>query len=472
VSAVTWETVVGLEIHVQLKTRTKMFCRCAAGYGAGENTQTCPVCLGFPGALPVMNRTAIEWTVKLGLALGCEIAPRAEFARKNYFYPDLPKGYQISQYDMPSCENGKMLVPMPEGELEVGIVRAHLEEDAAKTVHMGGHTGRIGGAEYSLVDYNRGGTPLLEIVTAPDIRSSEEAKRFLQLLRQTVVELGISDAEMEKGTLRVDANVSVRPTGSDELRTRCEIKNMNSFNYIARGIDAEVARQIAVWESGSELKQETFDFDAGSGALTPRRSKEEADDYRYFPEPDLVPVEPPAEMVERLRAELSEPPAERIVRLGAELDLERALVLVTGGLDGLYEATVAAGADRVAAANVIANNLVGAGVDPAGVSASELALLVEARDRIPRQVFDEAIAKAGDDGFAAAPYLAQEAVSDASELDPVIDAIIAANPGQVAAFRGGKEGLLGFFVGQVMKETGGAANPRVVSELVREKLLG
>jgi aspartyl-tRNA(Asn)/glutamyl-tRNA(Gln) amidotransferase subunit B len=467
-----WETVVGLEIHVQLKTRTKMFCRCAAGYGAGENTQTCPVCLGFPGALPVMNRTAIEWTVKLGLALGCEIAPRAEFARKNYFYPDLPKGYQISQYDMPSCENGKMLVPMPEGELEVGIVRAHLEEDAAKTVHLGGHTGRIGGAEYSLVDYNRGGTPLLEIVTAPDIRSSEEAKRFLQLLRQTVVELGISDAEMEKGTLRVDANVSVRPAGSDELRTRCEIKNMNSFNYIARGIDAEVARQIAVWESGAELKQETFDFDAGSGALTPRRSKEEADDYRYFPEPDLVPVEPPAEMVERLRAELSEPPAERIVRLGAELDLERALVLVTGGLDRLYEATVAAGADRVAAANVIANNLVGAGVDPTGVSASELALLVEARDRIPRQVFDEAIAKAGDDGFAASPYLAQEAVSDASELDPVIDAIIAANPGQVAAFRGGKEGLLGFFVGQVMKETGGAANPRVVSELVREKLLG
>ncbi len=346
-------------------------------------------------------------------------------------------------------------------------MRAHLEEDAAKTVHMGGHTGRIGGAEYSLVDYNRGGTPLLEIVTAPDIRSSEEAKRFLQLLRQTVVELGISDAEMEKGTLRVDANVSVRPRGSGELRTRCEIKNMNSFNYIARGIDAEVARQIAVWESGGEVQQETFDFDAGSGALTPRRSKEEADDYRYFPEPDLVPVEPPAEMIELLRGELSEPPARRIARLGGELDLERALVLVTGGLDGLYEATVAAGADPVAAANVIANNLVGAGVDPSAVAAAELAQLVEARDRIPRQVFDEAISRSGDAGFAAAPYLAQEAVSDASELDPVVDAIIAANPGQVAAFRGGKEGLLGFFVGQVMKETGGTANPRVVSELVR-----
>jgi aspartyl-tRNA(Asn)/glutamyl-tRNA(Gln) amidotransferase subunit B len=468
----TWETVVGLEIHVQLKTRTKMFCRCAAGYGAGENTQTCPVCLGFPGALPVMNRTAIEWTVKLGLALGCEIAPRAVFARKNYFYPDLPKGYQISQYDMPSCENGRMLVPTPEGELEVGIVRAHLEEDAAKTVHMGGHTGRIGGAEYSLVDYNRGGTPLLEIVTAPDIHSSEEAKRFLLLLRQTVVELGISDAEMEKGTLRVDANVSVRPQGSDELRTRCEIKNMNSFNYIARGIDAEASRQIAIWEGGGEVRQETFDFDAGSGTLTPRRSKEEADDYRYFPEPDLVPVEPPGDLIESLRGELTEPPAVRVSRLGNELDLERALVLVTGGLDRLYEATVAAGADRLAASNVIANNLVGAGVDPAAVDAVELAKLVGARERIPRAAFDEAIAKAGEPGFSAEPFLAQEVVSDASELEPVVDAVIAANPGQVAAFRGGKEGLLGFFVGQVMKETGGSADPRAVSEIVRAKLLG
>jgi len=466
-----WEIVVGLEIHVQLKTRTKMFCRCAAGYGAGENTQTCPVCLGFPGALPVMNRTAIEWTVKLGLALGCEITPRAVFARKNYFYPDLPKGYQISQYDMPSCENCSMIVPLPEGELTVGIVRAHLEEDAAKSVHVGGQSGRIGGARTTLVDYNRGGTPLLEIVTAPDIHSSEEAKRFLLLLRQTVVELGISDAEMEKGTLRVDANVSVRPEGSDELRTRCEIKNMNSFNYIARGIEAEAARQIAIWEAGGEVKQETFDFDAGSGSLTPRRSKEEADDYRYFPEPDLIPVAPPAEMIERLRAELSEPPAVRVVRLGKELDLERALVLVTGGLDGLYAATVAAGADRIAASNVIANNLVGAGVDPSAVDATELAKLVSARERIPRAAFDEAIARSGDPGFSADPFLEQEVVSDASELDPVIDAIIAANPGQVAAFRGGKEGLLGFFVGQVMKETGGQADPRAVSELVRGKLL-
>ena len=466
-----YEVVIGLEVHAQLKTKSKIFCSCSTEFGRPANENTCPICLGMPGTLPVLNKKVVEYAIRAGLATHCRIEPLNRFARKNYFYPDLPKGYQISQYDMPSCIDGRMLVPMPEGELAVGIVRAHLEEDAAKTVHMGGHTGRIGGAEYSLVDYNRGGTPLLEIVTAPDIRSAEEARRFLQLLRQTVVELGISDAEMEKGTLRVDANVSVRPEGSDELRTRCEIKNMNSFNFIGRGIEAEAARQIAIWESGDEVLQETFDFDAGSGTLTPRRSKEEADDYRYFPEPDLVPVEPPAELIERLRAELPEPPAERIARLGLDLDLERALVLVTGGLDGLYEATVAAGADRVAAANVIANNLVGAGVDPSGVRASELAQLVEARDRIPRQAFDEAISKAGDPGFTAAPYLAQEAVSDASALDPVIDAIIAANPGQVAAFRGGKEGLLGFFVGQVMKETGGSANPRVVSELVRAKLL-
>jgi aspartyl-tRNA(Asn)/glutamyl-tRNA(Gln) amidotransferase subunit B len=465
-----WEAVVGLEVHVHLKTRSKMFCRCAVGFGAEPNTQTCPVCLGFPGALPVANGTAIEWTIKLGLALGCEIAEQAVFARKNYFYPDLPKGYQISQYDRPLCIDGNLIVPTEEGGNTVGIVRAHLEEDAAKTVHVGGRTGRIGGADYSLVDYNRGGTPLVEIVTAPDIRGAEDAKRFLQLLRQTVVELGVSDAEMEKGTLRVDANVSVRPEGSDELRTRTEIKNMNSFNFIARGIEAEVERQIAVWESGGEVEQQTYDFDAGTGTLTPRRAKEEADDYRYFPEPDLVPVEPARELVERLRAELPELPAERIRRLEAELDLERATVLVTGGLDRLWNETVSAGAERIAAANVIANALVGAGVDPRAVSAAELARLVEARDRIPRVAFDEAVAKLGDPGFSADPYLAQEAVSDTAELEPIVDRILESNPGQVEAFRGGKEGLLGFFVGQVMRETDGKANPRVVSELVREKL--
>ena len=466
----SWEPVIGLEIHVHLKTRTKMFCRCPVGFGAAENTQTCPVCLGFPGALPVANRQAIEWTLKLGVALGCQVAPKAVFARKNYFYPDLPKGYQISQYDTPSCINGRVTIPLGADDHVVRIIRAHLEEDAAKTLHVGGETGRIGGAAHSLVDFNRGGTPLVEIVTAPDIRSAEEAKRFLQLLRQTIVELGVSDAEMEKGTLRVDANVSVRPTGSDELRTRCELKNMNSFNYVARGIEAEVARQIGIWEAGGEVQQETFDFDAATGVLTPRRSKEEADDYRYFPEPDLVPVEPPKELVNELRTGLPESPAERIHRVQAELDIDRAVVLVTGGLDRLWEATVTAGAEPVVAANVIANTLVGAGVDAAGVQAPELARLVKARDRIPRQAFDEAIARVGDPGFSADPYLAQEAVSDSSELEPIIDRVLAGHPTQVEAYRSGKEGLLGFFIGQVMKETGGKANARIVNDLVFKKL--
>jgi aspartyl-tRNA(Asn)/glutamyl-tRNA(Gln) amidotransferase subunit B len=463
-----WEPVIGLEIHVQLKTRTKMFCGCEAGWGAAENTRTCPVCLAFPGALPVVNATAIEWTIKLGVALGCEIAERAVFARKNYFYPDLPKGYQISQYDQPSCINGKVIVPLEDGEHEIGIVRAHLEEDAAKTVHVGGASGRIGGASHSLVDFNRGGTPLVEIVTRPDIHSSEQAKRFLQLLRQTIVELGISDAEMEKGTLRVDANVSVRPKGSDELRTRCEIKNMNSFSFIARGIDAEVERQIALWESGGEVQQETYDFDAATGTLTARRSKEEADDYRYFPEPDLVPVEPTRELVEGLRAALPESPGERIRRFAPALGFGLSSDLVTAGRSALYE-RLAEHAEPRAAANLLMNELTAAGVEDVP-NVAALAKVLAARQEIPRESFLKAVAASGDGAFSADDYLAEKVVADTSELGPIVDAILAANPGQVEAYRGGKEGLLGFFVGQVMKETGGKASPKAVNELLREKL--
>jgi aspartyl-tRNA(Asn)/glutamyl-tRNA(Gln) amidotransferase subunit B len=463
----SWEPVVGLEIHVQLKTRTKMFCRCEAGFGYEPNTRTCPVCLAFPGALPVANARAIEWTIRLGLALGCEIAGRAVFARKNYFYRDLPKGYQISQYDQPLCVGGRFAVPEAEGDREVGIVRAHLEEDAAKSVHVGGAGGRSGGATYSLVDFNRGGTPLVEIVTEPHIHSGEEAKRFLQLLRQTIVELGISDAEMEKGTLRVDANVSVRPEGSDELRTRTELKNMNSFNFIGRGIEAEVKRQVALWESGGEVVQQTLDYDPGTDTLRPHRAKEEADDYRYFPEPDLVPVEPSRELVERLRGEIPELPAARIRRLEAELDLDTALGLVTSGRDTLYAAVPG---DRRAVANVLMNQFAATGVDPAAVDPEELGKLIEARETIPRAAFTEALERSGDAGFAADGYLEDAVVADADELAPLVDRILAANPGQVEQYRGGKEGLLGFFVGQVMKETRGKANPKVVSELVRERL--
>ena len=450
-----------------------MFCRCAAGFGAGENTQTCPVCLGFPGALPVMNRRAIEWTIKLGLALDCEIAEHAVFARKNYFYPDLPKGYQISQYDLPSCINGKVLLPTADGDRVIGIVRAHLEEDAAKTVHVGGRTGRIGGADASLVDYNRGGTPLVEIVTAPDIRSADEAKRFLQLLRQTIVELGISDAEMEKGTLRVDANVSVRPEGSDELRTRTEIKNMNSFNFIARGIDAEVERQIGVWESGGEVEQQTYDFDAATGH--PHRAALEGGGRR-------LPLLPRA----RPRAGRAAARARRGAARGG-----------AGGACGAHPADRAGARPRardgardrrarpaldetrrgaapiaLASYNVIANNArsVPAWIPPSCRRAEFAKARRGARSASRALRFDEAISKLGEPGFNADPYLAQEAVSDTDELGPIVDGILAANPGQVEAYRGGKEGLLGFFVGQVMKETQGKADPRVVNQLVREKL--
>jgi aspartyl-tRNA(Asn)/glutamyl-tRNA(Gln) amidotransferase subunit B len=465
-----WEPVVGLEIHVHLKTRTKMFCRCELEYFAEPNTHTCPVCLAHPGALPVANRLAVEWTIKLGLALGCEIAEEAVFSRKNYFYPDNPKGYQISQYDQPFCSGGSLLVPGSEGDREIGFVRAHLEEDAAKTIHVGGATGRKVGSGYSLIDFNRGGTPLVEIVTQPDIRSADEAVRFLRLLRQTIVELGISDAEMEKGTLRVDANVSVRPAGSDELRTRYELKNMNSFTFIGRGIDAAVRDQIAAYEQGAPVEQHTYDYEPHSDRLTPHRTKEEADDYRYFPEPDLVPVQPEGAIVERLRGEVPELPGARIVRLREELGATTAQTLVTGGLDQLWVATRDAGAEAIPAANVIANQLVGAGVDPEHVNPAELAKLVAAREEIPRKTFDEAIAHAADDGFSADPYLERKAVADTSELEPIVDEVLAANAANVEAYRAGKSGLLGFFVGQVMKATNGQADARVVNELVRKKL--
>jgi aspartyl-tRNA(Asn)/glutamyl-tRNA(Gln) amidotransferase subunit B len=464
-----WEPVIGLEIHVQLKTETKMFCRCRNGFGGEPNSQTCPVCLAFPGALPVPNRRAIEETIKLGLALDCTIAERAVFHRKNYFYPDNPKAYQISQYDEPLCANGHLTVPTPDGEQTIGITRAHLEEDAAKNVHVA-LSGRIHGATATLVDFNRCGSPLVEIVTEPQIHDAETAKRFLQLLRQTVVELGLSDAELEKGSMRFDVNVSVRPSGSDELRTRTELKNMNSFNFAAKGIERELARQIRIYEQGGVVEQETLHFGPAHEESPPLRSKEEAQDYRYFPEPDLVPVRPPADLVDKLRGEIGELPGARITRIADTLSFYDADVLVTGGLDRLWAAVVEAGTDPKEAANVLANQFVATAVDPASVDPRELAKLVVARSEIPRAAFDEALAKVGDPGFSADPYLAQKVVADSAQLDPIIARVIQANPAQAEEYRSGKEGLLGFFVGQVMKETAGGADPRVVNERIRALL--
>jgi aspartyl-tRNA(Asn)/glutamyl-tRNA(Gln) amidotransferase subunit B len=458
-----WEAVIGLEVHVHLKTRTKMFCRCELEYGAGENTHTCPVCLAHPGALPVPNALAIEHTIKLGLALGCEISPHAIFARKNYFYPDLPKGYQISQYEQPLCGRGALTVPTPDGEEIVGITRAHLEEDAAKTVHAGGATGRSVGADYSLVDFNRGGTPLLEIVTEPDIRSADEADRFLRLLRQTIVELGISDAEMEKGTMRADVNVSVRERGETGFRPRWELKNMNSFTFIRRGIDAAEREQVAAYERGETLEQSTYDYDPDTDRLTVHRSKEEADDYRYFPEPDLVPIEPPHELVERLRGELGELPGSRIRRIEAEVGYDLAYELVATGNEPKAVALVEHGVDWRGAANVAMNQ-----PDFLLENAEALAKILEAN--VTRDALNAAFAASTTTIISADEYLGQTAVSDESALEPAIDAVLAANPAQVETYRGGKEGVLGFLVGQVMKETGGKADPKVVNRLLREKL--
>jgi Asp-tRNAAsn/Glu-tRNAGln amidotransferase B subunit (PET112 homolog) len=349
-------------------------------------------------------------------------------------------------------------------------VRAHLEEDAAKTIHVGGSTGRKIGSAHSLIDFNRAGTPLVEIVTQPDIRSSDEARRFLQLLRQTIVESGISDAEMEKGTLRVDANVSVRERGEPGFRTRWELKNVNSFNFVARGIDAAVREQISIYESGGTVGQHTYDYEPNTDTLTPHRAKEEADDYRYFPEPDLVPVQPEATTVERLRAELGDLPGVRIVQLAEGLGFATAQTLVMGGLDALWKRMCEENDDPVGNANVLANQFVATGIDPARVNATELAKIVAARNDIPRKTFDDALAHAGDDGFSATPYVAQKAVAATSELEPIVDKVLAGNPDNVEAYRGGKEGLLGFFVGQVMKETNGQADARVVNELLRSKL--
>jgi aspartyl-tRNA(Asn)/glutamyl-tRNA(Gln) amidotransferase subunit B len=460
VSSTEWEAVIGLEVHAHLKTRTKMFCRCELEYGAAENTRTCPVCLAHPGALPVPNGKAIEHTLKLGLALGCEISEHAIFARKNYFYPDNPKGYQISQYEAPLCGPGALQIP---GGPRIGITRAHLEEDAAKTVHAGGATGRSVGADYSLVDFNRGGTPLLEIVSEPDLRSADDADKYLRLLRQTIVELGIGDAEMEKGTLRADVNVSVRKLGEEGFRPRWELKNMNSFTFIRRGIDAAVREQIAAYERGETLEQSTYDYEPDTNRLTVHRSKEEADDYRYFPEPDLVPVDPPRDLLDSI--ELPELPADRIARIAEHVDLDVAWELVFTGNDWKAEALAEHGLEWKAASAIAMNR-----GDFRPENAAALAEIVRAN--LTREALDEAFAAAARGSIDSATYLAQTAVSDESKLEPVIDAIIAANPGQVETYRGGKEGVLGFFVGAVMRETQGKADPKVVNRLLLEKLKG
>ena len=472
-----WEPVIGLEIHVQLQTKTKMFCGCQLEFGATPNTHTCPVCLGHPGTLPVPNRQAIDYSIAVALALGCEIAPRSIFHRKNYFYPDLPKGYQISQFDIPLGSGG--------GLGEIRIHRVHVEEDAAKLSHVG-ESGRIHGSGASLVDYNRGGTPLVEIVTEPDLTSGEQAREWLGLLRTTLRQLGVSDVNMEEGSLRCDANISIRPVGATELGTKTELKNMNSFRFIERGIAAEIARQTAIVEAGGEVEQETLHFDPADGSLTSMRSKEYAHDYRYFPEPDLVPLAPSLEQIEEVRASLPELPAERRDRYATSLGLaadDAAQLAYDAELGDFYERTLelASEADAQAVANWVTGELVRvsreAGLEhptegkaePAAVAA--LADLVAAKS-INRKTGRDLIARLVAEGGDPATMIEAEGLgaTDDNALEAAVEAAIAADPDAAEKVRQGQGKAIGALIGIVMRETRGQADGGEATRLIREKL--
>jgi aspartyl-tRNA(Asn)/glutamyl-tRNA(Gln) amidotransferase subunit B len=472
----SWEPVIGLEIHVQLSTRTKMFCGCALSFGDPPNVHTCPVCLGHPGTLPTANERAVHYALKIGLALECDLAPRSIFHRKNYFYPDLPKGYQISQYDEPLCRGGRLG--------DVRIHRVHLEEDAAKLVHVG-ESGRIHGSATSVVDFNRGGTPLVEIVSEPDLTAPEDAREWLMLLRTTLRQLGVSDVNMEEGSLRCDANVSVRPAGSRELGTKTELKNMNSFRFVERGIRAEIERQVELLETGGSVVQETLHFDPQSGTLTALRSKEEAHDYRYFPEPDLVPVRVTEEMVAAARDELPELPAARAERFQRELELSpdsaRALAH-RAELGAYFERALAGGDGGVVPAQSLANwvgdlaaRLGDADPGESKVAPAALARLVgmvaerSVTVAAARQVLDRLVAEGGDPA-AIVESEGLGAIGDDDQLAEVVRAAIAANPDAAEKIRAGKGQAIGPIVGYVMRETRGRADGGEVSRLVREQL--
>jgi aspartyl-tRNA(Asn)/glutamyl-tRNA(Gln) amidotransferase subunit B len=458
-----FEPVIGLEIHVQLATRTKMFCGCELSFGDEPNTHCCPTCLGLPGALPVTNAEAIHLGLMIGLALGSEIAPRSIFHRKNYFYPDSPKAYQISQYDEPLNRGGRLG--------DVRIHRVHLEEDAAKLIHVGS-TGRIHGSDASIVDFNRCGTPLVEIVTEPDVRSAEQAREWLQLLRVTLRQLGVSDVNMEEGSLRCDANVSIRPAGSTELGTKTELKNMNSFRYIERGINAEIARQTAIVEGDGEVEQETLHFDPRTEQITSLRSKEEAHDYRYFPEPDLVPIAITDEMLTRAREAMPELPAaraERLVGLGLPEDNAQ-LLAFRPELGDQFEAALNGAASAAALANWLLNEEAALQVEPHALAT--LVGMVEARE-ITREAGQQVLAKLASEGGDPRAIVEAEglaAIGGGDELGPIVAAALEANPDVAEKLRGGDMKPVGVIVGHVMKETRGRADGKEVTRIVREQL--
>jgi aspartyl-tRNA(Asn)/glutamyl-tRNA(Gln) amidotransferase subunit B len=481
-----YEPVIGLETHVELGTRTKMFCGCVTTFGAEPNSQTCPVCLGLPGSLPVVNRTAIEYTIRIGLALNCTIAEWCRFARKNYFYPDMPKNFQISQYDEPLCTDGYLDVEVNGKTVRVGIERVHLEEDTGKSLHVGGATGRIHGAEYSLVDYNRAGIPLVEIVTRPVTGTGEDApvaaRLYVTELRDLLRSLGVSDVRMEEGSLRCDVNTSLAPPGAP-WGTRTETKNVNSLRSVERAVEFEIERQAAVLDAGGRVIQETRHLHEDTGTTTSGRSKEEAQDYRYFPEPDLVPVAPPRDWVEQIRASLPEAPAKVRARLRAEWNvsaLEMDAIVNAGALDLVLQ-TVAAGASPADArkwwlgelsrrAHDTGTELTALPITPAQVARiAELVAAGTLNDRLARDVIDAVLAGEGDpDAIVEARGLA--VVSDEGALTAAVDEAIAANPEVAAKIRDGKIAAAGVLVGAVMKATRGKADAARVRELILERL--
>jgi aspartyl-tRNA(Asn)/glutamyl-tRNA(Gln) amidotransferase subunit B len=489
-----YEPVIGLETHVELGTVTKMFCGCPAGFGAEPNAAVCPVCLGLPGSLPVANRAAIEYTIRIGLALNCSIASWCRFARKNYFYPDMPKNYQISQYDEPLCTDGWLDVTVEGRTFRVGIERVHLEEDTGKSLHVGGETGRIHGADYSLVDYNRAGIPLVEVVTKPvpgtGALAPAVARAYVTELREVLRALRVSDVRMEEGSLRCDVNTSLAPRGASEWGKRTETKNVNSLRSVERAVRSEIQRQAAVLDSGRRVVQETRHFHEDSGQTTPGRSKEEAQDYRYFPEPDLVPVAPPAEWVEQLRAALPELPAVSRARL-QKVSMQRRIAwnvsslemdaIENAGASDLIAETVKAGArpenarkwwlgELLRRANESGIGLVDLLVTPADVArVAQLEVSGALTDKLARQVLDRVLAGEGSpDDVVAARGLA--VVSDDATLLAAVDEAIAANPDVAAKVRAGKTAAAGALVGAVMKATRGQADAARARELILQRL--
>ncbi len=475
-----WETVIGLEVHAQLATKSKIFSAAATAFGAEPNTQACAVDLGLPGVLPVLNAEAVRMAVKFGLAIDAHIAPRSVFARKNYFYPDLPKGYQISQYELPVVGNGKLNILVDGEEKTVGITRAHLEEDAGKSLHEDFHG-------FSGIDLNRAGTPLLEIVSEPDMRSAKEAVAYLKKLHALVRYLEICDGNMQEGSFRCDANVSVRPKGQKEFGTRAEIKNLNSFRFVEKAINYEVERQIELIENGGKVVQETRLYDSVKDETRSMRSKEEANDYRYFPDPDLLPLEIHSDFIKAVRQELPELPDAKRDRFKSQYglsDYDATVLTATRELADYFEAVAkAAGGDAKLSANWVMGELSGAlnkaglEIEQSPVEAPRLAGLIRRiadntiSGKIAKQVF-EALWESAEDADAIIEKQGLKQITDTGAIEAIIDKIIADNPEQLAQYRSGKDKLFGFFVGQAMKATGGKANPQQLNDLLKSKLQG